>query len=84
MNELMKLIVSLSLSGTALILLLLLFRPLYRKRLSKRWQYYIWLVVILRLLLPITPEASLTGNLFLEAEQILSGTTLSAQASSPA
>ena len=44
----MKLIVSLSLSGTALILLLLLFRPLYQKRLSKHWQYYIWLVVILR------------------------------------
>ncbi len=78
MNDLMKLIVSLSLSGTALILLLLLFRPLYRKRLSKRWQYYIWLVVIWRLLLPITPETSLTGNLFLEAEQILSGTAISA------
>ncbi len=78
MNELMKLIVSLSLSGTALILLLLLFRPLYQKRLSKHWQYYIWLVVILRLFLPITPKTSLTGNLFLEAEQILSGTTLSA------
>ena len=78
MNDLMKLIVSLSLSGTALILLLLLFRPLYRKRLSKRWQYYIWLVVIWRLLLPITPEASLTGNLFLKTEQILSGTAISA------
>ena len=78
MNELMKLILSLSLSGTALIILLLLFRPLYRKQLSKKWQYYIWLVVIWRLLLPITPQTSLTGNLLLTAEQILPGITTSA------
>ena len=52
MTALMKLILSLSLSGSLLILLLLLFRPLYRNRLSKSWQYYIWIVVILRLLLP--------------------------------
>lgn len=75
MTEIAKLIVSLSLSGSILILLLLLSRPLYRKRFGKSWQYYVWLVVILRLLLPITPEISLTGKLFLEAEQILSGMT---------
>lgn len=65
MTALMKLILSLSLSGSLLILLLLLFRPLYRNRLSKSWQYYIWIVVILRLLLPVTPETSLAGSLFL-------------------
>lgn len=64
MTALMKLILSLSLSGSLLILLLLLFRPLYRNRLSKSWQYYIWIVVILRLLLPTTPETSLAGSLF--------------------
>lgn len=64
MTALMKLILSLSLSGSLLILLLLLFRPLYRNRLSKSWQYYIWIVVILRLLLPVTPETSLAGSLF--------------------
>ncbi len=78
MSEIMKLILSLSLSGTALIILLLLFRPLYLERLSKKWQYYIWLVVIWRLLLPITPQTSLTGNLILTAEQILPGITTSA------
>ena len=77
MSEIMKLILSLSLSGTALIILLLLFRPLYRSRLSKKWQYYIWLIVIWRLLLPITPQTSLTGNLILTAEQILTGITTS-------
>lgn len=71
MFELFKTILSLSLSGTLLILLLLLCRPLYRNRLSKRWQYYIWLLVISRLLFPITPETSLIGNLFKQAEQLV-------------
>ena len=55
MNELLKTILSLSLSGSFLILILLLCRPIVRDRLSKQWQYYIWLVVISRLLLPFTP-----------------------------
>lgn len=56
MSEILKLIVSLSLSGSVLILILLLLRPLLRDRISKRWQYYIWLLVIARLLLPIGPS----------------------------
>lgn len=64
MIELLKLLLSLSLSGTLLILILLLCKPLYKYRLSRQWQYYIWLVVIARLLLPFTPETSLAGNLF--------------------
>lgn len=43
----------LSLSGSVLILLLMLLRPLVRERVSKRWQYYIWLLVIVRLLAPV-------------------------------
>ncbi len=69
MNELLKIILSLSLSGTILILSLFLLRPIYQSRLSKRWQYYIWLLVILRLLLPFTPETSVVGNLFGQIEQ---------------
>lgn len=68
MNELLKIILSLSLSGTILILFLLFLRPLYQNRLSKRWQYYIWLLVIVRLLLPLTPGTSVTGTLFRQAE----------------
>lgn len=77
MIELLKLLLSLSLSGTLLILILLLCKPLYKYRLSRQWQYYIWLVVIARLLLPFTPETSLVGNLFREVspaiEQISAG-----------
>lgn len=68
MNELLKIILSLSLSGSILILILLLLRPLLRSQMSWRWQYYIWLLVIARLLLPLTPAASVTGNLFRQAE----------------
>ena len=64
MIELLKILLSLSLSGALLILVLLLCKPLYKNRLSRQWQYYIWLIVIARLLLPFTPETSLVGNLF--------------------
>ena len=67
MNELIKVVVSLSLSGSLLILVLLLGKPFLRDRISKRWQYYIWLVVIARLLLPFSPEKNLMGVLFEQA-----------------
>ena len=51
MNEILKIFLSLSLSGSLLILVLLLCRPLFKNKVSKSWQYYIWLVVIIRLLL---------------------------------
>ena len=53
MNMLLDRAVSLSLAGSVLILLLTLLRPLVRERISRRWQYYIWLLVIARLLLPV-------------------------------
>lgn len=64
MNEIFKVILSLSLSGSVLILVLLLCKPLLKHKISKRWQYYIWLVVIIRLLLPFTPDVSPVGTLF--------------------
>lgn len=64
MNEVLKIILSLSLSGTLIIFLLLLFRIFFKKRLSKSWQYYIWLAVIMRLLLPLTSEINFVGSIF--------------------
>lgn len=65
-----KIFLSLSFSGTLLIIILFLFKPLYKNKLSKRWQYYIWLIVIARLLLPFTFENTVVGNIFsLEFEQ---------------
>ena len=64
MNEFMKILLSLSVSGALLLLLILGLKPLYKNRFSKRWQYYIWIVVALRFLLPFTPDTTIVGSLF--------------------
>lgn len=63
MNQLFLVVLSLSLSGALLTLALVLARPLTR-RFSRRWQYYIWLVVVARLLLPFAPPGSLVDGMF--------------------
>lgn len=55
MNDFLKTILSLSFSGSLLVIFLTVCRPFFKDRVSKRWQYYIWLVVILRFLLPFAP-----------------------------
>ncbi len=64
MNEFMKLLLSLSVSGTLLLLLTLGLKPLYKNKFSKRWQYYIWIIAVLRFLLPFTPDTTIVGSLF--------------------
>ena len=53
MNEFIKILLSLSVSGALLLLLILGLKPLYKNKFGKRWQYYIWIVVALRFLLPL-------------------------------
>ena len=64
MNEFMKILLSLSVSGTLLLLLIMGLKPLYKNKLSRHWQYYIWLIVALRFLLPFTPDTTIVGSLF--------------------
>ena len=64
MNEFVKILLSLSVSGALLLLLILGLKPLYKNRFSKRWQYYIWIIVALRFLLPFTPNTTIVGSLF--------------------
>ena len=64
MNEFIKILLSLSVSGALLLLLILGLKPLYKSRFSKRWQYYIWIIVALRFLLPFTPDTTIVGSLF--------------------
>jgi beta-lactamase regulating signal transducer with metallopeptidase domain len=47
-----KILLSLSVSGTILILFLFLMKPFIKNKMSKKWQYYIWLIVVARLLIP--------------------------------
>lgn len=59
MNTVFKTFLSMSFSGGLLILILLLGKRWLKDKISRQWQYYIWLVVVLRLLLPFGPEVSL-------------------------
>ncbi|HEX3076455.1 MAG TPA: M56 family metallopeptidase [Lachnospiraceae bacterium] len=63
MSIVLKLIISLSLSGSMIAILFFLFKPLLRYRLSKTWQYYIWLVVLFRMLVPYTIQMNLVGTM---------------------
>ncbi|HZK55228.1 MAG TPA: M56 family metallopeptidase, partial [Desulfosporosinus sp.] len=64
MNEAIKLILSLSLSASILAVLLFAIKPLIRNKISKSIQYYIWIVVLIRLVLPFSFEASIMNNVF--------------------
>ena len=59
MNELLKTALSLSVSGSLLILVQLACGPLLRGRVSRRWRYF-----IARLPLPLSPAESPVGALF--------------------
>lgn len=56
-------LLSLSLSGSLVALLLFFICRLFKKRISYRWQYYIWIVVMIRFTLPAAPEENLMGYL---------------------
>lgn len=64
MNNLFKEVLSMSLSGSLLILLILMIKPIVKERFSKAWQYYLWIIVLIRLLLPFSPEFGMVNNLF--------------------
>lgn len=52
MQELFKTVLVLSLSGTAVTAILLLFKPITAKKLSAKWQYCLWLAALLSMLIP--------------------------------
>lgn len=79
MSELFKVLCSISLSGSILILLILLIRVLFREYLSAKWHYYIWLLVIVRLLLFVSPWPGAAGWLLADNTQF----TLNADAEHP-
>lgn len=63
-NQIFWTILSLSLSGALTGILILCLRPLTRRIFSKRWNYYVWLVMVARLLLPVSMGVNLMGSLF--------------------
>lgn len=45
-------ILAASISGSMMALVLLGIRRIFRKNISRTWCYYIWLIVLIRLLIP--------------------------------
>ena len=59
MNTVLKSFLSMSFSGGLLILILLFGKRFLKDRISRQWQYYIWIFVVLLFLLPVGPPPSL-------------------------
>ena len=53
MTEFLVTLIWLSVSGSILCILLMLFGKLFRGKVSKKCMYYVWLVVLLRLIVPL-------------------------------
>ncbi len=68
MDELLKTVLSLSFSGTVVILFLYFLCRIFGKKMTKSWQYYLWLIAVLRLLVPVSGQINLVGNAFSELE----------------
>lgn len=64
MTDFFNTLLSLSFSGSIVAITLLIIRLLGKDRLAKSWQYYIWLVVLLRTTLPITFDLNIVDSLF--------------------
>ena len=71
MNAVLKIFLSMSCSGGLLILALLLGKRFLKNKISRQWQYYIWLIVVLRLLLPFGPEVNLLGKTYQAVDQAI-------------
>ncbi|MCT4565112.1 MAG: M56 family metallopeptidase [Maledivibacter sp.] len=64
MNDGIKLILSLSLSASILAIILFGIKPMIKHRLSKSVQYYIWIIVLLRLIVPFSFQDSIMDRVF--------------------
>lgn len=71
MNVFLKIFLSMSFSGGLLILALFWGKQFLKNKVSRQWQYYIWLIAILRLLLPFGPETSFMGKTYQAVEEAI-------------
>lgn len=71
MRQIFMCVLSLSLSGALTGLLILLIRPVTGRFLSKRWNYYIWLLVIVRLMIPVYFDMGYSSMLMKGKEAVL-------------
>ncbi len=70
MNKIFLNILSMSLSGALVGIVIMMVHPLTGKFFSKRWNYYIWLLVVIRLLLPAQLTMALPGGILIDASHM--------------
>lgn len=83
MNILLKMFLSMSFSGSLFILLLLAGKRFLKDKISRQWQYYIWLIVVMRLLLPFGLETNLMEKAYQTSDQAITHSVSLPQQQSP-
>lgn len=63
MAQIFRVVLSLSVSGGLVGLLILLLRPVSRRVFAKKWTYYIWLLVLVRLMVPVHVDLNMMEQL---------------------
>jgi beta-lactamase regulating signal transducer with metallopeptidase domain len=63
MNNIVLIVLSLSISGSFIALLLFVGKPIFKKHVSKAFSYYIWMLVLLRLVIPFSFDQSVMNQL---------------------
>lgn len=64
MNDTLEILISMSLSGSIIAVILFTIKPIIKTRFSKLWLYYIWLIVVLRLLIPYSPQINVMDTVY--------------------
>lgn len=59
MAQIFRVILSLSVSGGLIGLLIMLLRPVTRRVFAKKWTYYLWLLVLVRLMVPVHADINI-------------------------
>lgn len=60
LNIAFNILITTSLMGSVTALLILLVKGIFKYKLSPKWHYYIWLLLVLRLMFPFTPSSPIS------------------------
>lgn len=73
LQNLFSSVLMLSIMASAVICVILITKFVFKERLSAKWHYYIWLLLVIRLVIPFTPQYSLDfGNLINHQQKAVS------------
>lgn len=70
MSNTLKLLISMSASGSIIGIALFAIKPITKRLFSKSWQYYIWLIVVFRLLIPYSPQVNIMDTIHMSIDSL--------------